>query len=149
MTCGIRRSLLELFLGAGLLACRPPPALGQTSACLTTEPRATSFLGSVRHWYGLVGADSSQWKANGFPFATGSAITLVTDTATCSLAVTAYNQASGRAGTARAVTQVYVAKVGSTGYVVTTTQGATGEWTSYLTFDKRWRSKDGKVAIQG
>ena len=144
MTCRCRSILLNVSLCATLLGSQAPGALSQSGACLTAEPRASAFIAGVRHMYSLAGADSLRWKAH-VPFASGSAIALVTDNATCVLAVAAYNKASGRAGTTYATTKVYVAKIGATGYVVTTTQGATGEWTSHYTFDKRWRLVPGII----
>jgi hypothetical protein len=119
----------------------PPPVLGQSSPCLSAQPTAGNFIHSLRRHYAQIGADSTAWKANGTPYATGSAITLVTDSTTCASALDAYNTASGRAGTEDAATQVYVARIGTTGYVVTTTQGATGDWLTFYYFDNDWHFK--------
>jgi hypothetical protein len=126
-----------------VVACCPPPALlGQSNPCLTAEPRAEAFINGLRQQYEDIGADSTAWQAHGAPFATGSAITLVTDSTTCAAALTAYNTASGRAGTDDAATQVYVARIGTTEYVVMTTQRASGEWVTLYFFDSDWHLKD-------
>jgi hypothetical protein len=127
-----------LLLGAAL-GCVPPAALGQSSACLTADPRGSTFIGNLRALYADPRIDSLRWKAEGFPFATDTAIRLVTDNETCLSAVTAFNQASQRIGTPGAVTQVYVARVGSTGYVVMSPQETgPGEWYTNYWFTPKW-----------
>src|SRR5690349_19351011 len=84
-----------MLIMAGALACRPPAVLGQSGACLTADPMGGAFIGSMRRLYANPAIDSIQWKQGGFPFATGSAITLVTSNSTCSAALKAYKKASG------------------------------------------------------
>lgn len=132
------RILAALML---VVACRPPSVLGQGGSCLTSQASADVFLGTVRKLYSQVGADSVQWKATGFPFATGSAITLVTSTATCDSAVTAYNTAAGTTGTQYAVSQLYVARIGTMGHVATPTKGPSNERTTYIWFNNQWDFK--------
>ena len=131
--------LLRIVAAIALaVACRPPSALGQGGACLTSQTSADTFLSKLRKLYGRVGADSAQWKTAGFPFATGSAITLVSNSATCDSAVTAYNTAEGITGTQYAVSQLYVARIGTMGYVASPAQRLNSEWTTYVWFDNTW-----------
>lgn len=140
--CFHRRTVVALTCALVVIAsvaCRPPSALGQSGACLTAEPMRSGFLGSVRFIYEDPKIDSIKWKAAGFPFARGAAITIVTTNNTCKSAVAAFNKQSGRTGTPQAVTQVYVAKIGSTGYVVMTPQeGTNGEWQTHYWFNTKW-----------
>ena len=127
-----------LLLGAAL-GCVPPAALGQSSACLTADARGSTLIGKLRALYSDPRIDSLRWKAAGFPFATDTAIRLVTDNRTCTSAVKAFNQASQRINTPGAVTQVYVARVGSTGYVVMSPQETgPGEWYTNFWFTLKW-----------
>lgn len=120
-------------------SCAPTTALGQSNSCLTAVPDGTIFLGSLRRLYADPTIDSVKWKSAGFPFATGSAISLVTDNRICSAAVKAFNDASKLTGTPDAVSQVYVAKIGSTGYVVMTPQeNPPGEWHTGYWFTTKW-----------
>jgi hypothetical protein len=131
---GLQMALAAVLLLGGT-ACAP--LVGQTTtACITKDPDKTYFITTLRIMYDSVGADSVAWKANGYPFATGAAISLVTSKSTCSSALAAYNRQSRRA-----VTQVLVAKLGSTGYVVMSPQDRTGEWGSYMWFDTKWSFK--------
>ena len=115
----------------------PPAALGHSSACLTADPGA--FIGNLRAYYADPRIDSLRWKAAGFPFATDTAIRLVTNNRTCTSAVKAFNQASQRINTPGAVTQVYVARVGSTGYVAMSPQETgPGEWYTEFWFTLKW-----------
>jgi hypothetical protein len=121
------------------LSCRPPAVIAQSSACLSADPLASSFVSSVRALYADPRIDSTKWKSSGFPFTTGAAISLVTDNKTCASAVKAFNQSSKRANTPQAVTQLYVARIGSTGYVVMFPQETgPGEWRTYYWFTTRW-----------
>lgn len=130
---------ISALLLAAAAGCVPPPVLGQSSACLTADPLGGSFIGSLQALYADPRIDSVKWKAQGFPFATGTAISLVTDSRICASAVKAFNQASQRANTPGAVTQVYVAKIGSGGYVVMSSQETgPGEWRSYYWFTTKW-----------
>jgi hypothetical protein len=104
-------SLLAALVVA--VACRPPAALGQSPVCSTAEPGASLLIGGLRRLYENPAIDSAAWKQGGMPFARGSAITLVTNDSTCAAALQAYNQLGGSP-----VSQVYVAAVGTTGYVV-------------------------------
>jgi hypothetical protein len=127
-----------LVLGAAL-GCVPPAALGQSSVCLTADPSGSTFIGNLRAYYADPRIDSLRWKAASFPFATDTAIRLVTDNKTCTSAVKAFNQASQRANTPGAVTQVYVARIGSTGYVVMSPQETgPGEWYTHFWFTSKW-----------
>jgi hypothetical protein len=138
-------TLSALLLGAALGSV-PPAALGQSSACLTAEPHGSTFVGNLRSLYADSRIDSLRWKAEGFPFATGTAISLVTDHKTCTSAVKAFNQASQRANTPGAVSQVYVARIGSSGYVVMTPQETgPGEWYSNYWFTTKWVLKQRMV----
>jgi hypothetical protein len=78
-----------LVLGAAL-GCVPPAALGQSSACLTADPSGITFIGNLRAYYADPRIDSLRWKAANFPFATDTAIRLVTDNKTCTSAVKAF-----------------------------------------------------------
>jgi len=130
-----------LFALGTLLWTRQEPLQGQTSPCLTAQPRAGNFIYGLRKQYSRVGADSIGWKANGIPYATGSAITLVSDSTTCAAALNAYNTTAASEGSTHTATQVYVARIGTSGYVVMTTQFAVGEWTVWYYFDNDWNLK--------
>jgi hypothetical protein len=133
------RMLCRASVAILALSCRPPAAIALSSACLTADPLASSFVGSVRALYSDPRIDATKWLAAGFPYATGNSISLVTNSKTCESAVQAFNQASQRANTPQAVTQVYVAKIGSTGYVVMSSQETgPGEWRSYYWFTTKW-----------
>jgi hypothetical protein len=127
------RACLLMLLGRGY-GCATAIAMSQTSSCLTSESGSTAFIGQLRRLYSNTSIDSSTWKQQGFPFATGNAIALVTNDSTCAVGAEAYLQAGGRQG----VTQAFVAAIGTTGYVVA--PPSTGPGVLYW-FDSNWTFK--------
>ncbi len=138
MTRNRRTVFLTHALIPMVMACMPPAAMAQAPVCLTEDPTAAVLVGSLRKLYADPAIDSTSWKNAGFPFATGSAIALETSDSVCSLAVTAYNLAAGIGNTPEALSQAYVARIGATGYVVSSPRAQVGEWRTRFWFDTAW-----------
>lgn len=118
--------------------CTPPRLLAQSHACSADQDVGNSFLASVRLAYSDVRSDSIGWQASDFPFATGEDIQLVTSGPTCSAAVSAINQQYAAWGTQVVVSEVWVVRIGTTGYVVTTNEGAAHGRRPWYYFDEQW-----------
>ena len=131
---GVFAAVVSLASGAGRLA-------GQVSSCLTAEPDASNYISVLLGSYTAFGADSTLWLAGGSPFSTDSAaITLVTDSSTCALAVAAYNVHYNLAG-GTAVPALFVVRVGTTGYVTIDPNDRAGEWIQATYWDSNWAFK--------
>jgi len=129
-----------LGIALTLSGCTPPSLAAQTVSCYTGL-EADAFAALTRRKYAAVGADSIGWKANGFPFATGNAIQLVTDPAVCDSAVAAVNQLRSSWGMTGTIVKAFVVKIGISGYVVSTIEDAAGEFRPNYWFDSAWTLK--------
>jgi hypothetical protein len=137
MRFGVQRLLSVFRIATALLVTGPVAISAQTSPCLTTSPDAETFITSVQAAYGSFGADSVDWKAGGNPFAPIDSISLVTDSLVCAAAVSAYNSHFNYTGAA-AVQALFVARIGSSGYVIMHPRDNIGEWQAHLYFDNQW-----------
>jgi hypothetical protein len=111
------------------LACRPPAAVGQAAACVTNDD-ADLVVVALRKGYGFNAAD---------------ALTVVTNEAKCTSAVTAFNAALKLAGTPRAVTKAVVISASDTQYVVWSRDQVTHGERALLWFSPTWTL--GRVAV--
>ncbi len=118
-----------------LLGCALPSLGAQTSSCLTDAAGAAREVGFAKDL--LQNSDSAALAARGFPFATATQITLVTDDSICAQALDAYNAhlppgSDDRAG------QAYLVRLSGNGYVVVVPSDTTGEFLMRHVYDAAW-----------
>jgi hypothetical protein len=80
--------------------------------------------------------DSATVVTRGEPFARGSAISFVSDSAVCASAVAAYHQAGGGP-----ISSAYVIQLGPSGWAVFTPDNDSGEFTMIYLFNSSWQFK--------
>jgi hypothetical protein len=106
----------------------------ENSPCRTHADTLASWLGQVKHFYGV--ADTAQLRSQGTPVTTPASIVAVTDSATCATAVSTYNQLAGDS-----LQSAYILALGSQGFVVIDPSYTRGEWTVLLFYDSQWHLK--------
>jgi hypothetical protein len=93
---------MALILVSACVACRPPLAMGQASACVTNDDA------------GLIRVALRK----GFGFSSSDALAIVSNESKCASAVAAFNTATNLAGTPGAVAKAVVISASDTQYVV-------------------------------
>lgn len=108
------RRLRHITLVVFLIATARANALAQTGPCLSQPDSTELFLEATRHVFEY--SDSTAMVSLGIPWTRMSNVAPVTDSLTCSSAVTAFNAAAGIAGTPNAEVAAYVFSLGGAGF---------------------------------
>jgi hypothetical protein len=118
-----------------LLACVPQVLRGQSTPCVATGPDTLSdAVWNMRRRYN--GPDSATTVNAGGLWASRNQIYAVADSATCVQGVPAYNAATNTPG---AVSQAYVVRIGTSGYVVVDQVAAPSGRHAYWLFNSSWQ----------
>lgn len=126
------------LLAAMMLAVGEPAS--SAAQCRTNADTASIYRLTINGIFS--NADSASLAAHGYPFARPSAVSLITNSATCAAAITAYNAAANTSGTPDSIASAYVFGLGSTGWVVVNPADKAGDYLLYHIFNAGWILKE-------